>query len=193
MELVKGESLRNILVREGKLNPQIVVEWFSQILDGLEVAHQARIVHRDLKPDNIILEIKNSDATGEIVPERLCILDFGLARLTEKEIEMANSVTIPGTVMGTLGYMSPEQLRGEKTDERSDLFAVGVMIYEALKGEKPFQGKTYQQLMRAMNEEIVFDFPDSLNNFFEKALAKNRKQRFSSASQMKQALVGFNQ
>lgn len=128
MELVRGESLKAVLKREGKLNPRTINDWFSQILNGVEAAHKAGIVHRDLKPDNVL--VSQSEA-------RLCILDFGLAKLSEKELA---GVTPPGTIMGTFGYMPPEQLRGEPADERSDLFAVGVIIYEALHGENRFAG-----------------------------------------------------
>ncbi|MGI8835104.1 MAG: serine/threonine protein kinase, partial [Pyrinomonadaceae bacterium] len=119
---------------------------------------------------------------------RLCILDFGLARLNEQE-PAAHSVTVPGMVMGTFGYMPPEQLRGERTDERSDLFAVGVMIYEALYGEKPFRGNSYQELLRAMtSDESLTELDKRSAEFFEKSLAQEPAARFASASEMKRVL-----
>ena len=87
--------------------------------------------------------------------------------------------------MGTLGYMPPEQLRGEKADERSDLFATGVMIYEALHGEKPFAGKTYQEIMQSMSKEIAFEKDEPFANFFERSLALKPEKRFVSAGEMK--------
>jgi serine/threonine-protein kinase len=180
MELVPGESLKEVLKREGKLNLKTIGDWFSQILNGVEAAHKAGIIHRDLKPDNVL--VSHTEA-GEA---RLCILDFGLAKLSEKELA---GVTTPGTIMGTFGYMPPEQLRGEQTDERSDLFAVGVIIYEALHGEKPFRGRSYQELVRAMNDELVLQPDEPLTEFFEKALAREPENRFVSASAMKNNLT----
>ena len=186
MELVGGESLSEVFKREGKLDWQTAARWFAQILDGVETAHKAGIIHRDLKPDNIFVE---PDASGD---GQLCILDFGLARLKEMEIASPSNATMPGMIMGTLGYMSPEQLRGERVDERADLFAVGVMIYEAVFGEKPFRGQTYQELRLAMTREISFDSEKSKAGFFERALALNPENRFTSASEMKTALLNLS-
>ncbi len=181
MELVKGETLSEVLKRKGKLDAETVVAWFSQVLDGVEAAHKAGIIHRDLKPDNIFVT-SNEDETV-----RLCILDFGLARFNEHEF--ADNVTVPGTVMGTLGYMPPEQLRGEKVDERSDLFAAGVIIYECLHGEKPFAGKTYQEIMRSMSREIILDENELFTEFFKRGLAQKPENRFFSANEMKSNLI----
>lgn len=90
--------------------------------------------------------------------------------------------------METLGYMPPEQLRGEKVDGRTDLFAAGVMIYEALHGDKPFIGKTYQEIMRSMSKEIVFDENNLTNEFCERCLAQKPEKRFGSASEMRENL-----
>lgn len=182
MELFPGESLRHILHREGKLAAKTIVAWFAQVLEGVEAAHKQGIIHRDLKPDNILV------SRGENGTARLCILDFGLARLNERELA-AQSVTVPGTVMGTFGYMPPEQLRGERADERSDLYAVGVMIHEALYGEKPFRGKSYQELLRAMTSgELPLELDRRSAEFFEKSLAPEPAARFASAGEMKRAL-----
>ena len=182
MELFRGESLRQILEREGKLDARTIVAWFGQVLDGVEAAHRQGIIHRDLKPDNILVAQSANGAA------RLCILDFGLARLNEQEFA-AQSVTVPGTIMGTFGYMPPEQLRGEQTDERSDLFAVGVMIYEALHGEKLFRGNSYQELLRAMtSDEFLPELDRRLTEFFEKSLAQEPAARFASAGEMKRVL-----
>jgi hypothetical protein len=180
MELVKGETLSEILKRKGKLDAETIVAWFGQVLDGVEAAHKAGIIHRDLKPDNIFVT-RNEDQSV-----RLCILDFGLARFNEHEF--ADSLSLPGTVMGTLGYMPPEQLRGEKVDERSDLFAAGVIIYECLHGEKPYAGKTYQEIVMSMGKEIELDKDESFAKFFERSLAQKSENRFASASEMKENL-----
>jgi serine/threonine protein kinase len=184
MELVRGETLSEVLNHKKKLEANTVVAWFSQVLDGVEAAHKAGIIHRDLKPDNIFVT-RTEDNTV-----RLCILDFGLARFNE--YEFTDDVTVPGTVMGTLGYMPPEQLRGERIDERSDLFAVGVIVYECLHGEKPFAGKTYQEIIRSMSNDIVFDKSDLFAKFFERSLAQKPENRFSSAGEMKSSLLSGN-
>jgi len=181
MELVCGESLGAVLKREGKLDLATVNGWFSQILEGVEAAHKAGIVHRDLKPENVFV---SKNETGDA---RLCILDFGLARLSETEFAAGN-VTVPGTVIGTFGYMPPEQLRGEKVDERTDLFAVAVMIYEAIHGAKPFTGKSYHALLTEMSGGIEFDSNARLSCFFERGLANKPENRFASASDMRQSL-----
>jgi predicted Ser/Thr protein kinase len=181
MEFVRGETLTEVLKRKGRLDAETVIAWFSQVLDGVEAAHKAGIIHRDLKPDNIFVT-RNEDETV-----RLCILDFGLARFND--LELTTSVTVPGTVMGTLGYMPPEQLRGEKTDETSDLFATAVMIYEAMLGERPFAGKTYQEIIQSMNKEIIFDEREPFGKFFERGLAQNAKRRFATTGEMKANLL----
>jgi serine/threonine-protein kinase len=181
MELVAGETLSEVLKRKGKLDAETIIAWFSQVLDGVEAAHRSGVIHRDLKPDNIFVT-RNEDETV-----RLCILDFGLARFNEHEF--ADSVTVPGTIMGTLGYMSPEQLEGKKVDERSDLFATGVIIYECLHGERPFAGRTYQEIVLSMSKEIKLNENEPFANFFKQSLAQKPEKRFASAGEMKENLI----
>lgn len=180
MELVRGETLSEVLRREGKLDAETVKEWFAQILDGVDAAHRSGIIHRDLKPENIFVTRDDEENV------RLCILDFGLARFNEHE--PAGSVTVPGMIMGTPGYMPPEQLRGERTNERGDLFAVGVMIYECLHGEKPFAGKTYREILQSMEKGIEFDKNEPFAKLLEGSLAQYTVNRFASANLMKRAL-----
>jgi eukaryotic-like serine/threonine-protein kinase len=181
MELVRGETLSEVLRRENKLDSATVAAWFGQVLDGVEAAHSSGVIHRDLKPDNILVTRTDDKAV------RLCILDFGLARFNEHPL--AESVTMPGTVMGTLGYMAPEQLRGERADERSDLFAAGVIIYECLHGERPFVGGTYMEIMQSMSKGVDLDPADPFAKFFEQSLAQIPMMRFASASEMKRGLM----
>lgn len=181
MELIEGNTLSEVIKSKGKLDAETVVVWFAQVLNGLEAAHKAGIIHRDLKPDNILITRSEDNSP------RLCILDFGLARFNEREL--TGSVTIPGTIMGTPGYMPPEQMRGERVDERSDLFAVGVIIYEALRGKRPFAGKTYQEITQSMNREITLEKNYPFAVFFKRALALNPTNRFAAASEMKTALL----
>jgi hypothetical protein len=179
MELVRGESLRDVLKRKNTLESEIVASWFGQILDGLEAAHRAGIIHRDLKPDNVLVTRTESGAV------RLCILDFGLAR----HQDLSENVTNPGTIMGTLGYMSPEQLSGEQADERSDLFSVAVMIHEATYGEKPFLGKSFLELMKAMSKGYYAATDGPLAEFLKRGLAFEAGFRFESAGEMKRELT----
>src|SRR6266478_8576728 len=134
-ELLHGETLRDRL-RRGPMRLREVLETGVNIARGLAAAHDAGIVHRDLKSENVFVTKEG----------RVKILDFGLAKLTQSQAASADGPTVtfrqettPGQVMGTVGYMSPEQVRGEAADARSDIFALGVMLYEMLTGRRAFQ------------------------------------------------------
>src|SRR5713226_4571208 len=131
-ELLQGETLRDRL-RRGLMRLQEVLNFGEEIARGLAAAHGTGIIHRDLKPENLFL---TKDGRAKI-------LDFGLAKLTQAQGANANDATVtyreatnPGQVLGTVGYMSPEQVRGEPTDARSDIFAVGAILYEMLTGKR---------------------------------------------------------
>jgi len=135
-ELLEGETLRSVL-SGGRLPQRKTIEYSLQIVRGLAAAHEKGIVHRDLKPENVFV---TSDG-------RVKILDFGLAKLTHTEergqatnLPTATAGTEPGVVMGTLGYMSPEQVRGKPADARSDIFSFGAILYEMLSGKRAFHG-----------------------------------------------------
>ncbi|HEY9284399.1 MAG TPA: protein kinase, partial [Pyrinomonadaceae bacterium] len=145
MELARGTTLREELDRAARLSPADCAEVFGQMLDGIGAAHRAGIVHRDLKPDNVLVA-----RAGDSVSVRL--LDFGIAKSRVADLADSATHTLPGTVLGTLGYMPPEQLAGAGADERSDLFAVGVMLHESLAGERPFKGRTLLELLHAMHQ-----------------------------------------
>lgn len=153
MERIFGETLAAVIKREKRLAPQTAADWFDQALEGLKAAHQAGVIHRDLKPENLLISKIES---GQ---QHVRVLDFGLAKVTTHSPTVAGSITTPGTVMGTLGYMSVEQLTGAAVDSRSDLFSVGVMVIEALTGLRPFNGKTYHELLTAMLNE-TYRLPD---------------------------------
>jgi eukaryotic-like serine/threonine-protein kinase len=188
MELVEGETLGARLKRVGKLGLQETAELFNQVLEGVGVAHEAGVVHRDLKPDNLLL-------TGQ---NQVKILDFGLAKLAHSGrldvSAISETLTMPGMVMGTLGYMSPEQLTGGTADESSDLFAVGVMMIEALTGQAPFRGRTCQEMLASIAEG-KFNLPDDgdisgrLHRMLQRCLAKDSKLRFGSAEEMRRELA----
>jgi Protein kinase domain/PDZ domain len=153
MDFIEGESLAATLRRERKLKPARAAEIFEQVLEGVGAAHRAGIVHRDLKPENIL--VSRGDGAGR---ERVRLLDFGLAKHVRAELNEAQTVTTPGVVMGTFGYMSPEQLSGGDVDERSDLFSAGVVAAEAIAGERPFKGRTLLELLNSMErDEFTLD------------------------------------
>lgn len=198
MELVAGETLGARLRRERQLAPGEAADLFDQILDGLKGAHEAGVVHRDLKPENVLLSAR--ETTGA----RVHLLDFGLAKFTQAlpadslsptaAAPAAAPMTTPGAVMGTFGYMSPEQLTGGAIDERSDLFSVGVMVVEAVTGRRPFAGATYHELLtNILNApyHLADDAPAArqLDAALQPSLAKDPAARYPSAAAMRQALI----
>src|SRR5580693_1367311 len=136
-ELLQGQTLRKRL-SDGALPVRLAIDYSLQIVQGLIAAHERRIVHRDLKPENLFV-------TGD---GRVKILDFGVAKLqaapedSGRSVEELTTVTKSGAVVGTVAYMSPEQLRGKPVDHRSDIFSVGAILYEMLAGRRAFRGET---------------------------------------------------
>ena len=176
-ELLEGETLRASLV--APLPPRKAIDIASQIARGLSSAHGKGIVHRDLKPENLFL---TSD--GQVK-----ILDFGLAKAMS-EGDAAETVvgTDPGTVLGTVGYMAPEQIRGQAVDGRADLFALGLVFYEMLAGRRAFERETAAETMTAILKEDPpdlstgrADLPASLENILRHCLERNPAERFQSA------------
>ena len=148
-ELLEGEELRDQL-NDGALAPRQAINYAQQIAVGLAAAHGQGITHRDLKPENLFITTDG----------RLKILDFGLAKLRSQRVESASSevatqkaITDAGTVMGTVGYMSPEQARGQEADHRSDIFSFGVILYEMLSGDRPFRGDSAVEVMNSILKE----------------------------------------
>ncbi len=183
-ELLEGETLRSVLAG-GRLSPRRTVEYAREIAHGLAAAHAKGIVHRDLKPENLFVTSDN----------RVKILDFGLAKLTHQEegsqstnLPTATAGTEPGVVLGTLGYMSPEQVRGRPADARSDIFSFGAILYEMLSGQRAFHGDSAADTMSAILKE---DPPDlsvtnqgispGLERVVRHCLEKNPDLRFQSA------------
>ena len=188
MEQIVGVTLRDELTRTGCLLPGTAAEWFDQLLAAVSAAHTVGIIHRDLKPENVLL------AAVESGPSQVKIVDFGLAKLRHLDPSALSSLTMPGMVMGTLNYMSPEQLAGEEVDERGDIFSLGVMAVEAVTGIRPFNGKTCPELLTAIVQR-GYHLPGTgrealhLDGVLQKCLAKDRGQRFSTVSELRQELI----
>jgi Tol biopolymer transport system component len=189
-ELLEGSSLRELMKR-GPLLSRTAIEYAVQIVRGLAAAHRKGIVHRDLKPENLFVT-----KDGHVK-----ILDFGLAKLASAPHTSANSApnTEPGLVMGTVGYMSPEQVRGEETDYRTDVFALGAILYETLSGQRAFHKPTSAETMSAiLNEDppaisqFVPATAPALQRVVHRCMEKNREQRFQSASDLAFALEALS-
>ncbi|MEO8700987.1 MAG: serine/threonine-protein kinase [Kofleriaceae bacterium] len=183
LELVRGDSLATIIER-GPLAPARVVELTLQLLDGLEHAHAAGLVHRDLKPENIIIE---DDGTPKII-------DFGIARLCG---DSSARLTQEGIVLGTPQYMAPEHSRGDAIDPRSDLFALGVIVYEMLAGRIPFDGRGVEVAIANRSQDPpalarrapgVVVAPE-LEAFVRTLMARRLADRFASARAAREALA----
>jgi Tol biopolymer transport system component len=182
MELLQGESLRQSL-DEGPLPQRKALEYGLQIAHGLAAAHEKGIVHRDLKPENVFVTSEG----------RVKILDFGLAKVLERESGETQSPTVaaatePGTVMGTVGYMSPEQVRGKPADHRSDIFSFGALLYEMLSGRRAFRGESAAETMAAIAQKdppelsgIDSPLAPALDRIVRHCLEKNPNERFQSA------------
>jgi|SRR5579859_934332 len=194
-ELLQGETLRTRLNR-GSLRVPEVLDWGMDLARGLGAAHDAGIFHRDLKPENVFV---TKDG-------RIKILDFGLAKLDPSKPASGDGstvtfqqVTSPGHVLGTVGYMSPEQVRGEAADARSDVFAFGVILYEMLARRRPFQRDTSAETMAAILREDPPTLLDSgiavapgLQRIVDRCLAKAPEQRFHHASDLGFALEALS-
>ncbi|MBB5511776.1 serine/threonine-protein kinase [Neomicrococcus aestuarii] len=167
MEYVKGETLRKLLERQGRLTPRQTLRIMEEILDGLAAAHAKGLIHRDVKPENVLLT-----ETG-----RVKVADFGLARA-------ASNHTQSGTLVGTVAYVSPELVTGGNADKRSDLYAIGIMLFELLTGEQPFQGQNSMQIVfKHVNETVplpstvVPEIPQDLDELVEWCTAKDPEAR----------------
>src|SRR6516165_84564 len=183
MEFLEGQDLRVELTKRGKFSPEDAARIILQISRALEVAHGEGVVHRDLKPQNIML-----DANG-----RAYVMDFGIARSA-----YLPGMTQTGALIGTPEYMSPEQAKGEKLDERSDLFSLGVIFYELLTGNSPYYSDTpLATLWKRMQEkakpltEVDPTIPKEISDIVAKLLEIEPKDRFASATEFAQQLESW--
>ena len=181
MEYVQGPTLANLLHLDGTLPQYLAAEYTAQIADALDAAYQERhVIHRDIKPENLML-----NRWGKVK-----VMDFGLARATGHQ-----RITVAKTLVGSIYYASPEQVWGQTLDNRSDIYALGVVLYEMVTGKRPFTGRSMPELTQAIvrgrlqpprtiNPAIV----PQLEEIILTALSRDREQRFESASRMAQLL-----
>ncbi len=209
MELVQGETLRDLLRREKVLEPERAIAMMRQVCAAVEAAHQGGVIHRDLKPDNIIVQDSGQPTTAlDRGAEVVKVLDFGIAKLRERETpadsqafpdspsRFEQTLTEAGMLIGTPQYMSPEQCRAKKLDSRSDIYSLGVILFEMLTGQLPFTGETPIEVvlkhikdapspLRSINPDI----PWALEEVVMKALEKDPALRQSSAVELATDLV----
>jgi tetratricopeptide (TPR) repeat protein len=188
MELLDGQSLKDRIAR-GSLPLEDVLELGTQIADALDAAHAQGVVHRDIKPANLFVTRRNT----------IKVLDFGVAKLSESgradpgaTLAAGDQLTTIGTTIGTIAYMSPEQARGQEIDARSDLFSVGVVLYEMAAGQLPFQGATAASIFEGLLTKqpsppsvIKIGLPAEFDRIVMKALDKDREMRYQTASDLR--------
>ncbi|MBX3222594.1 MAG: serine/threonine protein kinase [Labilithrix sp.] len=187
MEFLVGGTLEHVLLRDGPPQVDVALDWVLQALDGVAEAHRAGFVHRDLKPENLFL----CERPGE--PPIVKVLDFGTVKdLTSK----ATKLTRTGSTMGSPAYMPPEQVRAEEIDQRADVWAMGVTLYELLSGQLPFLGASVMQTLAAILRDAPIplrahcpDAPPELDAIVMRALSKDPALRYPSANELLAALA----
>jgi Tol biopolymer transport system component len=199
-ELVEGDSLRKV-IEGGEMSVRGALALAVQVAGGLAAAHHAGIVHRDLKPENVMVTGSASGHAG-----RAKILDFGLARPSgtlaagpegaTQSLVISPALTRDGTLLGTLGYMSPEQVRGQTADARSDIFSFGVLLHEMLSGKRGFQRKTTADTLSAILKEDPEDLPSTVpagvRQVVQHCLEKDPANRFQSAKDLEWAIQALS-
>jgi len=182
MEFVRGQTLDSLVRRSGAMTCDKAIGLFCQALEGIDHAHRMGIIHRDIKPANMMLTESGT----------LKVMDFGIARVLG-----TSRMTRQGNIVGTIAYMSPEQVRGQETDARSDIYSLGILLYEMVTGRVPFSSDSEYDLMRMQIESApqpprVFSaqIPQSVERAIMRALAKRADARFQGASEFRQSLLG---
>ena len=181
MEYIDGTNLNEIIRKQRKMPLEVALHVCHQVAEGLKYAHGMGLVHRDIKPGNIMLSYDG----------RVMITDFGIAKATGD-----STITSAGQVIGSPSYMSPEQAAGRPTDHRSDLFSLGIILYEIIAGEKPFNGETYQSLITSImsdyptaSQEFRLDVTREIDELVQRALIKVADSRYQSAEEFSEAVM----
>jgi len=185
MEYIEGRTLKDLIRSRSPMPPMEVIEIGKQICDALECAHKNKIVHRDIKSHNIIITSEG----------RVKVADFGIARAAAD-----TTITNTGSVFGSVHYFSPEQARSEMVDERSDIYSLGVVLYEALAGRLPFDGQTPVAIaLKQIQDDpqpisdIISGFPEELEAIIDKCMEKSPDDRFQSAAELRKELTEVSQ
>lgn len=195
MEYIEGKSLRQVLVKDGPLAPDRALAITSQICNSLSDAHATGIVHRDLKPDNVMLFVRGRQS------EAVSVLDFGIAKLRDEHGNITQQpMTQAGDILGTPQYMAPEQIRGDRVDARTDVYALGVMLYEIMTARLPFEGATVMALLSkhltdtpvaptARRPELAI--PEPISQLIMRCLAKSPDDRPRTMDEIEQFLASM--
>jgi len=190
MEYLSGKSLRDF-VDDAPLSPAETIALMMPALSGVAAAHQAGVLHRDLKPENLFV-VTDKDGT----PYDTKVLDFGLAKATEAEAD--SKLTHSGAIVGTPRYMSPEQLEEKPIDERADVYALGLILYEMLVGELPFRSRSLNALLleiltsdHAPPDQVNDDVPEALGAIVKRAIERDPDDRMASVAELAEALEPF--
>jgi serine/threonine-protein kinase len=175
MEYIKGKELKDHFEAKERFDLKTIFRLMTELLDALECAHEAGVIHRDVKPANVMI-----DAGGHAK-----LTDFGVARFTEPDGEQLEA-TRAGTIVGTPSYMSPEQIQGQALDRRTDIFSAGVLFYQLLTGQKPFEGTQWALAKKIIQDDPVWpsslvQIPTAIDRVVARALAKATEQRYQTA------------
>ena len=181
MEYIQGRELKDYFDAGERFDLKTILRLMTQLLDALESAHEAGIIHRDVKPANVMV-----DAGGHAK-----LTDFGVARFTDPDGD--HEATRAGTILGTPSYMSPEQIQGQALDRRTDIFSAGVLFYQLLTGQKPFDGTQWVLAKKIVQDDPVWpsaivQIPADLDRVAARALAKQPAQRYQSARSFAESL-----